>query len=526
MKKQILVNVGSNYALSFFGMALGFMLVPFLITRLGKDAYGLTVLAETTVAFFEILTISVRIALSRHATFSLSKNDLESFIEYLSTGRVILYFSAGIVLAIGTFVSVHFTRFFQVPASMGLDSKVLFFLVCLGFTISIPNIIFWSVLYAKQRFDLINFSTSFGLVMRAACLFIYYSYAPAEYRTLSAYGVIYLIMTSAQNFMIYFWHKRVMPEGLRVRFKYFKKERVKEILSFSLHTSLSHASQLLYQETAQIIINVFWGPVYNAIYSVTLKLPNIMRRIFVEPSFALAPTFTDLAARGDRNRVGQLLYLYSKALSVVTYPISFVLIFFSGPLIRAWVGPDFEMAGRLLPYFAISLFFQIPLSLAGCLPNAYGKVKIPSFVSLFSAICNLILCLVLGQGFGFKLFGIAWAALVCSSGFGSLFLPTYCCRIAGLSVRRYWVESLIKPLSLSCIFMVGGFYGLGLSRFSSFMDIRLLLTLAGLTIAYYLTAYLTILSAEEKRHTHDVLNSVRSAVRKVVFGRSSESEPL
>ena len=526
MKKQILINLASNYLLSFFGMALGFMLVPFLIHKIGRDAYGVTMLAESTVAFFEVLTISVRMALSRHATFALSRDELESFVEYLSTGRVILYFSATIVLVAGALVSVNFTHLFQVPAALGLDSKVLFFLICFAFTVSIPNIIFWSVLYAKQRFDLINFSSSFGLVMRAVCLFLYYSFAPKAWQTLTAYGLIYLIMTLTQNYMIYYWHRKMMPQGLHIRFKHFKKERVREILSFSLHTSLTKASALLYQETAQIIINIFWGPGLNAIYAVAQKFPNMMRRVFIEPSYALTPTFTDLAARGKHDRIGQLLYTYSKALSILTLPVCFLLIFFAKPLIYSWVGPEFEMAGRLLPYFSVSLFVSIPFSLTGCILNAYGKVKIPSFVSIASALCNVTLCLVLGQWCDYKLFGVAIAALVSSVLVGTIFLPVYSCRISGLSVRRYWIESFVKPFFLSSVFMIGGFYGLGLSRFSVFLDAQLLLTLTGLITAFYLSSYVLLLNADEKRYIHETVRLTLAALNRMVLKTPSDTETL
>ena len=98
MRNVIIKNIASNYFLGFFGFVLGFFLVPFLIAKLGKDAYGLIVLAEVVTGFFEIGTISVRIALSRYATFSLSQNRLDEFSEYLSAGRVILAFSSALVL--------------------------------------------------------------------------------------------------------------------------------------------------------------------------------------------------------------------------------------------------------------------------------------------------------------------------------------------------------------------------------------------------------------------------------------------
>ncbi len=512
MRKMIIANVGSNYLLSFFGMALGFLLVPFLIHKLGADAYGLTVLAESTVAFFEILTISVRMALSRHATVALSRNEIDDFIEYLSTGRVVLYFSAAIVFVAGLFLSVNFTSLFRVPPEFAMDSRVLFFLVSLGFTISIPNIIFWSVLYARQRFDLINISSSVGLVMRAVCVFVFYSFAPKEYQTLTAYGLIYLAMTFTQNFMIYFWHKKLMPEGRRIGRAFFRRHRMREILSFSFNTSLIRASALLYQETAHIIINVFWGASYNALYSVALKLPNMMRRIFIEPSWSLTSTFTDLFARGDKPRMERLLYTYSKMMSVATFPLCIILVLFSRNIISAWVGPGFEMASGVMPYFCIPLFTSIPFALSGCLVNAAGKVKWPSIISFVSAVLNLVLCLVLGVHFGWKLYGVAWAALLCSLLNIATFHPVYACRVSGVSIGRYWIESFVKPILLTGFLMMGGYWLLKLGNFQHFMDPLLLATLSALCMACYGLSYVFLLDAYEKEFA---TATVRDAFKKI-----------
>src|SRR5690349_15659874 len=100
MKKQIVKNVFSNYAVAGLTMVIGFLLIPFLIHKLGKDAYGLIALAEATIVFFEIITVSVRTALSRHVTFSLAQERREEFLEYLATGRTILFGSATIVFVV------------------------------------------------------------------------------------------------------------------------------------------------------------------------------------------------------------------------------------------------------------------------------------------------------------------------------------------------------------------------------------------------------------------------------------------
>jgi O-antigen/teichoic acid export membrane protein len=159
-------------------MSLGFLLIPFLIKKLGEDAFGIIVLAESTIVFLEIATISIRIALSRHATFSLAQNKKDEFMEYLSTGWFILLVSATFVFFVGVVLSYNFTNIFHVPPIYVKESKILFLLITIAFSTVVPNIVFWSVLYAKQRFDLINISASAGRLLRAVAIFILFSLLP------------------------------------------------------------------------------------------------------------------------------------------------------------------------------------------------------------------------------------------------------------------------------------------------------------------------------------------------------------
>jgi len=174
MKTQIIKNLFSNYLVNSLQMILGILVVPFLIIKLGKEAFGLIVLVESTIFIFEVMVGSVRIALSRHATYALAKGDLDEFIQYLSTGKYILFVVGGIILLLGSLVSCFFSYIFKVPLDLVLSSKLLFLLVTSSFFITVPNIVYWSILYSKQRFDLLNLASSIGLISRAL------SISPAE----------------------------------------------------------------------------------------------------------------------------------------------------------------------------------------------------------------------------------------------------------------------------------------------------------------------------------------------------------
>jgi len=427
---------------------IGFLLVPFLIRKLGKESYGLIALVESTILIFEIATVSVRTSLARYATFTLSQEKNEDFLDYLSTGKAVLFFSAAFVLCAGGALSWFFPSLFRVSPSLAGQSRWLALLIVTGFTISTSNIVFWSVLYAKQRFDLINFAVSFGTLTRALAIFLSFSFLPARHVSLLTYGLIYVLFTGVQNLMIFRFHRSVLP-GLRISLRRFKVERVREILSFSAYTSLQRLGVVLSESLTNILINLFYGAGSNAIYSVSVKFPGMMRRIFTETSWSLTPTFTDLAARNDRERIERLFFIYTKVLTIVTAPLCLTLILFSKHLVVAWIGKDFLLSGDLAALYTAPLLLSIPLSACGGINMAFGKIKLPSQLGLAYALVTVSFGVLLARHFSMGLAGFAVSTMVCSLLYMAFFIPYYACRTASISLKKYLFHSILKPLTPS-----------------------------------------------------------------------------
>lgn len=502
MKGQIIKNLCSNYGVNFVSMLLGFLLIPFMIMKLGAEAFGLIVLAESTINFFEILTVSVRMALSRHVSFTLAQEKMEDFIEFLSTGRYILFVSAAVVLTLGLFLSFNFSNIFRVPAHLETQSHLLFLFIIIAFTLSIPNIVYWSILYSKERFDLINLSLSVGMIFRAVAIFAGFTFFPPKYVNMVTYGLIYLAMVIIQNILVFLWHRRIMP-GVRMTMTYFRRDKVREILAFSGHTSLMRLSNLLYDSTANVIINIFWGPSYNALYSVSLKIPQIMKRLFMDSTWTLTPTFTNLIARDDKKKADTLFFMYTKIVALVTMPLCLVIIFFSDKIIATWVGPEFALAGKLLPLHMAPLILIIPFSVCGCLNNAYAKVRIPSLVGFSIAVLNLALGILLGFTFDLKLYGISIASSISLLVFATLFTPYYSCKIADVSLGKYWLNGLLKPLIWTGFIGALAFFVFKISPDQA--PFYLMLGFLATTAVYYTGAFAFILNEIEKKQIYDVL---------------------
>ncbi len=513
MRHQIIKNVGSNYIATLIGMVLGLFLIPFLIQKLGREAFGLIVLVESTIALFEVSTIGIKMALSRYATFALAKGNTEEFQEYLSTGRGLLIVVAVPVLIASCFLGLNFPTIFKVPSELVSESRVLFLLVALGFSITIPSIVFWSVLYAKQRFDLINTVLFSGLVLRAIGVFILYSILPDRYVSLVTYGFVYLAMMLLQNQLIYYWQKRIMPD-VHIRLSKFKLSQVFGILSFGFHTSVSRVSALLSTNFMDLVINIYWGPAFNAMYSVGSKFSTLMNRLFQDTTWTLTPSFTELVAQKDFARLKKLLFVYTKFISILVVPLGLLLAWLAKPLIRVWLGEGFDLAATLLTILVIPLITAIPLAVTGCINTAYGNVKIPSRVAFLVAIGNVGMGVILGKYFGQGLIGIAIASAVASVIYYSLFAPFYACRTANISLQEYWLRSFLKPFAWSCSVIGAAAIAFQiLGRGAPITLVWLVVFLMGLPLLCYVGAYFIVLSSEERSNVREAMQETASKFR-------------
>ncbi len=521
MKKQIFINIFSTYIGRGIGMALGFFLVPFLIVKLGLEVFGLIVLFESLMRFVEMFSTSIRVALSRYATFSLAQGDSEEFSQYLSTGRGIFFVLSAVVLVGGLAFSRLVPAIFSVPDAYHSQSVILFSIMTVAFAITIPNIVFWSVLFAKQRFDLINISDSAGLVLRAVVIFIAFSVLPEKYVSLPTYGVVYLAMTWAQNFFVFFWSKKIVPD-LKIRLSLFRWNKVRSMVSFSFFTLLGHSNAILYDNTVNILINILWGPASNAIYAIGIKCAALMDRLFKEPAWTLAPTFTELAAKGENEKLKELYFVYTKALSLICIPICIFLMIYAGPVIRLWIGSGYELSSRIMVLSLIATLFSVPLAASGNLATAYAKLKWPTIVDTVSTALCVGVGYLLAKPLGMGLTGFVLATSAIKVMYYGFFNVTYACHLSKIPLWQFWKEAFLKTFFWSLLVWGGGLMALRQLHQGrqDLPDFILLVSLLG--ALYAAVCYVWVFSPKDKNYLERLIRAVTSRLGFSVIRQTHE----
>src|SRR5438445_228829 len=156
LKRIVARNVIWNWAGMVVGLAVGVVVMPFLIHRLGQETYGLWILVGSLTNYFGLLDLGVRGSVGRYVAFYRAKDDREGVNRTLSTATVIL--SGVAVLAfLGTLIlQLVFFEPFAVSADQVVSVRWALFIVGVNLALTFPLSVFDGTLWAFQRFDVLN----------------------------------------------------------------------------------------------------------------------------------------------------------------------------------------------------------------------------------------------------------------------------------------------------------------------------------------------------------------------------------
>ena len=131
-KKQTAINLiakivsyGTTYLIAFF-------LTPYLVEKIGSEAYSYYPLANNFTSYMSIITIALNSMASRFITIALTKNEKENANKYFASiffGNVLM---SAILLIPMTIIVIFLDSILNIPVDLVISIKLLFSLVFIG----------------------------------------------------------------------------------------------------------------------------------------------------------------------------------------------------------------------------------------------------------------------------------------------------------------------------------------------------------------------------------------------------------
>lgn len=482
-------NLSTRYLAIAAEMVVGLLVLPFNVAHLGAAGYGLWVLTTSITAYFSVLDLGYSGALVKFVAQYRAKHDFRGLNEILAT-MFYLFLGFGVVTYLAAIViAVFLNKVLTITPEQLYAGRVVLLVTSVHFALGTAFSVFGAVINGFQRYDINNVTGTVSSIIVAL----------VNVAVLSmGYGLIELVIaTTAVRVLTYAVYRanayRVYP-GLDLRPSLVRRSRLREVTSFSVFMLLIDWANKMNYSIDAVVIGVMLGTTAVAVWSVGQRLAEVTQRLTNQLNDVLFPNVVDHSESSRLDRL-QAIFLVGTRLSLATVvPIGVALMLTAGPLVRAWVGPEFSGSVIVVQLLALTVMVRVGNATAQTLLKGADEHRLVAYTNVATAVVNVALSIALARSMG--LAGVAIGTLVPVSA-GSLFVifPAACRRV-GLTLRRALADAVwpaIWPAAAMAAYIVAT---------RPFVPVSLVPVLLNMAVAaaVYLATFIAFgISATERR---------------------------
>ena len=438
--KQIAKNAASNYGRMIVGMSTALFLTPFLLKKLGLDAYGVWGLSQAVGGYFGLLDFGVTSATVRYISHYRALNDTKSLNEVVQSSFFCYVIVSMAVLVLSLFLACYSPQIFP-KSSLHNELQHLICIVGVTGALGFLSVLPIQCVIAAQRQDLLNKWMLGFQIIAALATFIFVA---------SGAGVIALayiqLATGIYNGVIgLVLMRKLMPE-VKLRPQWVRKVGVTMLTFAGWSFVCILAGQAIYFSD-NIVIGNRISVAAVATYMISFKIVEMMRAL-VNAGASVVGTFaSEQAALGSTESLAAIWMTGSKWALHVAIPAWLACVLLPGDLISSWVGFSDAKSELALMWLASSAVFDLAQSISFQVTFNVGKHRAIAFVMGVEAFINVTLSIWLAPKYGIA--GVAFATFVPCFIRSILFYPIVMSRLTKLHLVDYLGRSIAPGILLT-----------------------------------------------------------------------------
>lgn len=423
--KRLAINMIANIVSYSSTLLVSFVLTPYLINTLGKEAYSFYPLANNFVSYMTILTNALNSMASRYITMALTKKEIDKANTYFSSILFSNIIMAGVLLIPMLLIVWFIDTLLVVPVNLVGSVRILFAFSFATMLVNIVTSVFGVATFSKNRIDLRSLRELIVSVLRLILFVILFKcFTP----TIIYVGVVAFIIAIVNFGFQRFYTYKLLPE-ITISVKKFKISYVKEVLFSGVWNSINSLGNMLLVSTSLILVNKFYGANAGGEYSIVQTVPNFINGIISMLTGVFYPLIMIKYAQSDIK--GMIEEIKKSQRIVGTFSVSVIGVFIglSYDFFRLWTpGQNYSQL------VILSTITIMPHWIIGCIWSlsnvniALNKIKIPALYMLGSGVTNIVASIVVYKCFGTGIYAIPLISSIIQIIWVAIFMPLYASR--------------------------------------------------------------------------------------------------
>lgn len=434
--KRLVSNLFFNILSFVISAGIAFFFTPYLISVIGKEAFGFYPLSINIAGYSAIFTVALNSMGARFIVMRYYDNDQDGANCYFNSvfvGNMIL----ALMLALpALIITIFINQVLDVPQLLLADVRSLFAFTFLASLLGIFGSVFSVATFVKNRVDLASSRTALLNLLQVGLLIGLFSLFTPSIRLIGYALFAISLITFGVNID---FTRKLTPELSFAPLRYYKRSALTEVLSSGIWNSFNQLSVVLMTQLDLLITNIFISASATGDYSVAKTVPILVQSFIGSIAAVFMPQFTILYAQNKTSQLSDEINKSVKLLGVfISLPIGFLLVF-GDVFFALWVPAlDSVYLHRL------SILTLIPMIVTGTINTVYNvytvtnHLKIPALVWFVLGVFQTVIVCVMLEISDLGIWVIPLVALVATLGRNLIFTPIYAAKCLHLPFHTFY----------------------------------------------------------------------------------------
>lgn len=412
----------SNVIITFFMM-------PFIVGSLGDRWYGLWVLAAAFVGYYGLLDLGLSRANERFISRALGREETDEVDEIFNTCFGLFCMAAILTLA-ASLIIVIITPHFVANAEEVRIFRIVTVVIGVTMAVSFPVRAFTGFLYSHIRYDVVNIIEFIKALVRTALIvFLLKSGHGIIAMAFIAFGV-----ETAQCGVFVYYVLRKYPE-LNIGFGYFRKNRVRELLEYSVYSFIATIGDMLQFHLDAFVITAFVGLSMVTHYNIGARITKYYVLLITNAVALVMPVFSRMEGIKDYENIRKNYLFITKLNTIISVFVGGSLIIYGRAFILRWMGPQYSDSYDVLIILMIGLLFNSIQITSKTVLFGLSKHRMYAITVTLEGLANLALSLILVRKYG--ILGVAMGTTIPILITNIFVIPAYTNRVVKLQIYKY-----------------------------------------------------------------------------------------
>ncbi|MDF7665589.1 MATE family efflux transporter [Bifidobacterium sp. ESL0745] len=434
-KHMLAINMVASLIQFAINLGIGFCLTPFIVNKLGAEAYGYVGLANNVINYASLLTVALDSVAGRFITVAYHQGDKKRADRYFSSTLAADCLIAVILILVALPLIADLDKIINISPHLINDVKLLFLFIFIQFVITSVSTVLTVATFITNKLYLSSIANALFSIVRVLVMLICFGFFPPFVAYVSFAAVLGTIVSVILN---YFYTQKLTPE-LKFHKTMVSWKTVKEMLASGIWNVIIKLQQVISFGLKLLVANLAISPYKMGMMSIAQTVPNMILTLFGSVSSLFYPNQTQYYAQGKKKELIAELRLGMKTCGFFAVPIIVTSLIVGKDFFVLWQPhQDTRMLYSLMLITLSGFLVSGAASTLQNVPLIVNRLKLYSIVWLLFSLLSLPVTLLLLKITNLDIYAVALVPTVIEIIANIFFVPMYAARELEVNVLTFY----------------------------------------------------------------------------------------